>query len=34
VRESGMGVAFRGLEEAERVAIADFIGERIRSFRL
>jgi hypothetical protein len=34
VRESGMGVAFRGLEEAERAAIAAFIGERIRSFQL
>lgn len=34
VRESGMGVAFRGLDEAERAAIAAFIGERIRSFRL
>jgi len=34
VRESGMGVAFRGLDETERAAIAAFIGERIRSFRL
>jgi len=33
VRESGMGVAFRGLCEAERAAIAAFIDERISSFR-
>lgn len=34
VREIGMGVAFRGLDDAGRAAIAEFIGERIRSFRL
>jgi hypothetical protein len=34
VRESGMGVAFRGLDDAQCATIAAFIGERIRSFRL
>jgi len=34
VCEGGMGVAFRGLEDATRATIAAFIGERIGSFRL
>ena len=34
VGESGMGIAFRGLGDAQRATIAGFIGERIRSFRL
>ena len=34
VHEGGMGVAFRGLDEAARATIAAFIGERIGSFRL
>jgi hypothetical protein len=34
IRESGMGVAFRGLDDAQCATIAAFIGERIRSFRL
>jgi Tfp pilus assembly protein PilZ len=34
VREGGIGVAFRGLDDAQRATIAAFIGERIRSFRL
>lgn len=34
VRESGMGVAFRGLADAERALIAAFVGDRVRSFQL
>jgi hypothetical protein len=34
VRESGMGVAFRGLADAERTLIAAFVGDRVRSFQL
>lgn len=34
VSEGGMGVAFRGVEDAERACIAAFIGERIGCFRL
>lgn len=34
VREPGMGMAFRGLAEAERTALATFIVERTNSFRL
>ena len=34
VREAGMGMAFRGLEDAERAMIAAFVGDRIRSFQL
>jgi hypothetical protein len=33
VGESGIGIAFRGLDAAQRAAITDFIGERIRCFR-
>jgi hypothetical protein len=34
VREPGMGIAFRGLAEAERTNVADFIVERTNCFRL
>lgn len=34
VREPGMGIAFRGLAERDRVRLADFIAERTNSFRL
>lgn len=34
VREAGMGVAFRPLDDGRRASLAAFIGERIRSFRL
>ena len=34
VRESGMGVAFRGLADAERAVIAAFVGDRVRCFQL
>lgn len=34
IREGGMGVAFRGLGEADRSCIAAFIAERVCCFRL
>lgn len=34
VREPGMGIAFRGLAEADRTALAEFIVERTNCFRL
>jgi PilZ domain len=34
VRESGMGVAFRNLDDAARSALAVFVDERTRSFKL
>ncbi|RIL04721.1 MAG: hypothetical protein DCC71_13025 [Proteobacteria bacterium] len=34
VREGGMGVAFRALEEPDRACIAAFIEDRVRCFRL
>jgi hypothetical protein len=34
VREPGMGVAFKNLDDASRATLAAFVGERVQSFKL